>query len=440
MRSELLLAAGAAEAEYLHPPGAAGNFALLTRAKGGRVQQSIHPVTELRRVLCDLDRSNDTWISQNRFVGHSRRAVDLLHIGLLFTDLDTYRHNWAIGKSPDQLVEIVLKHCATAGIPLPSLLIYSGRGLQAKWLLKGALPREALPRWNVCQRFLCERLLLVGADPKATDACRVLRLVSTVNSKSGEVCREVYCQRGSDGHPVRHDFEVLAGLLLPFSRQEVEQRRNNYKSVNWRKRWSERTELETFCGRQLAWDRLSDLRRLALMRGGLAEGWRMEFLFWSINFLLLSGAATSASMYREARSLVHELAPGWSDYRSQELMTLYAKARQHEAGKKIDFNGKKYSPLYTPKNQTLIEKFEITEDEQRRLRTIITPKIKNERKSKKLMDQRRAGGVLSREVYLLQSNAKRLKALELRSQGRSIRDIAKELDIGKSTVGRYLHR
>jgi hypothetical protein len=36
------------------------------------------------------------------------------------------------------------------------------------------------------------------------------------------------------------------------------------------------------------------LRTLAALRGGVAEGERMQHLFWRLNFLLLSGATHTA--------------------------------------------------------------------------------------------------------------------------------------------------
>ncbi|WP_334170178.1 hypothetical protein [Zoogloea sp.] len=138
-------------------------------------------------ILGMVDQTRDTWLTQAEFMRPNRRVVNLARVGLLFADLDTYRQPWAAGRTPEQLAAAVLYHCAQEGIPTPSLLVYSGRGIQAKWLLDGTLPRQALPRWNACQRYLVDRLSGLGADPQAKDASRVLRLVSTVNTKSGDV-------------------------------------------------------------------------------------------------------------------------------------------------------------------------------------------------------------------------------------------------------------
>ncbi|RYF51054.1 MAG: replication protein, partial [Cytophagaceae bacterium] len=129
-----------------------------------------------------------------------------------------------------------------------------------------------------------------------------------------------------------------------------------------------------FSGRRLPWHRLEDLRALIIRRGKVKEGLRMRFLFWFLNFLVLSGACNSTTLYYEAAELAKEIDPTWN-YRSQELMTLYSKAKAFAAGERVEFNGRRYPSLYTPRNDTLIDLFEITTDEQRGLPTIISPEM-----------------------------------------------------------------
>lgn len=206
----------------------------------------------------------------------------------------------------------------------------------------------------------------------------MLRTIETVNSKSGEVCRVVHVTNDTDGQPVRYNFEYLAEALLPAARWTIEQQRQEHSERVKRKPkpfhlvpGGKADNLRGFSGRQLAWDRLEDLRKLAELRGGVNEGSRMQHLFWRLNFLLLSGATNSKQMYHEASALARELDPQWNS-RSKELMTLFCKAKAFEAGEKVSFGGKDYPPLYTPKNGTLINLFRITVDEQRQLKTIIS--------------------------------------------------------------------
>ncbi|CCJ51896.1 replication protein [Bordetella parapertussis] len=404
--AQLALFGPADEAGAYHDPGRSGFFSLLVHADGEK-RQSSHRLGHMPAILGLIDTTRDTWMTQAEFMRPNRRVVNLARIGLLFADLDTYRQQWAAGRTPEALAAAVLHYCAQEGIPAPSLLVYSGRGIQAKWLLDGTIPRQALPRWNACQRYLIDRLAALGADPQAKDASRVLRLVNTVNTKSGNVCRVVHVEAGQDGEPIRYSFEYLAETLLPVARWTIEQQRKDRAERRQLKLLpgSKADNLRGFSGRQLAWDRLEDLRKLAELRGGVREGERMQHLFWRLNFLLLSGATHSGQMYHEAAALAGELDASWS-YRSKELMTLYAKAKAYEAGEKVSFGGKEFAPLYTPKNDTLINLFQISDDEQRHLRTLISSTMAAERHREREKARRRVAGAIDRETYESRSAAR----------------------------------
>jgi len=412
MSSQLALFTASSEADLFHDPNRGGFFSILVQGET-RKYQSSHKLSDMHRVLGLVNPTRDTWISQAEFMAPNRRVVNLARIGLLFADLDTYRLPWALGRSPEALAQSALYLCLEEGVPPPSILVFSGRGLQAKWLLNRPVPRQALPRWNACQRHLIDRLKVIGADVAAKDASRVLRLVETVNSRSGEICRVVHLESGEDGHPLRYDFEDLAEALLPVARITLEEQRKarKLKVLNGGKK----SNLRAFSGRQLAWDRLEDLRRLAVMRGGVKEGERMTHLFWQINFMLLSGVTNSFQMFHEARALARQIAPGWVGHRTQELSTLYLKAKQFEAGERVEFLGKKLPPLYTPRNQTLIDLFHITDDEQKVMRTLICKDIALSRRRerdrerhmrldreaarKRAETRRRAAGAIDRATY-----------------------------------------
>ncbi|HGM7086370.1 TPA: replication protein [Pseudomonas aeruginosa] len=425
-----------------HDSTRSGFFSLLVDSRGGK-RQSSHRLADMPKVLNLLDKKIDTWISQAEFIRPNRRVVNLLRLGLLFADLDTYRVPALASRKPDELAASVLFFCSDTGLPAPSILIYSGRGIQAKWLLEGTIPRQALPRWNACQRYLVDRLAHVGADSMAKDASRVLRTVETVNSKSGEVCRVVHVQTGTDGQPIRYNFEYLAETLLPAARWTIEQQRQEQAETRTKKKpfllvpGNKADNLRGFSGRQLAWDRLEDLRKLAELRGGVGEGSRMQHLFWRLNFLLLSGATNSKQMYHEAAALAREVDPQWNS-RSKELMTLFSKAKAFESGERVSFAGKDYPPLYTPKNDTLINLFGISTDEQRQLKTIISSEITLERDRARQEARRRAAGAVSREAFLKAAEGRRAQAQALRTRGLSVRDIAAQMGVSKSAVGRYL--
>ena len=204
---------------------------------------------------------------------------------------------------------------------------------------------------------------------------------------------------------------------------------------------TKRAGLKRFSGRQLAWHRLEDLRRLAELRGGYKAGERMQHLFWQLNFLLLSGATNQNQMWHEAAALAHAIDSQWG-YRTDELSTLYQKAKEYEAGQKVEFNGKKYPPLYTPRNDTLINQFCITDDEQRNLRTIISRDIAKERHAARDTVRRREAGAVTKDEYnstrAAEMQQRKKQALELRERGMNYRSIAHELKVSLATVHKYL--
>ena len=124
----------------------------------------------------------DNWITQAVFRKPNRRKVNLAHVGTCFVDLDYYNteHGYC---EPELIRDLVLQHCESMKIPFPSLVIDSGRGLQVKWY-HNPLPRQALPRWDAVQKHLNEQFRALGADTKARDASRVLRVVRTVNKRT----------------------------------------------------------------------------------------------------------------------------------------------------------------------------------------------------------------------------------------------------------------
>ena len=399
-----------------HDPSRDGYFSLLWVEGDGKEQRS-HRLELLPSVLAATPLNRDTWIGQNEFTRPCRRAVHVLHIPLCFVDLDTY----AVGVKgdPEVLARRVVAHCREEGVPVPSLIVYSGRGLQAKWLFDRPIPRQALPRWNLCQKTLVAKLALYGADANARDVSRVLRLEGSINSKSGHIVRVVHIEQ-RDGAPLTYGFDALADQVLPVARQLIIDERKRWAAIKL-EREAERAlrpargprlqlieggrqpgQLRRLPDTQLAWDRLNDLRLLARIRGGIKPGERMTYLFWMINFLLLSGATRHDEMHKEALALARRIDPSWTLDESA-LSTLHDKARQYADRRPVEYNGRLLPALYTPTNARLIEIFSISSDEQKQLVTIIDDDEKKKRHRDRDTERRRAAGAVDRETYLSQA-------------------------------------
>jgi hypothetical protein len=396
-----------------------------------KIQHS-YRLSDMPQVIEALDPNRDTWISQAEFFRPNRRVVYLLRLNLCFVDLDTYKTPWKVYK-PDVMASVIRGFCQDEDIPEPSLILYSGRGLQVKWLFEKPLPRAALPRWNAIQKQLVASLERFGADPGARDASRLLRLVDTINTRSGERVRVLWVN-DREGEVSHYGFDYLAESILPIDRDtlrkqrdEREERRKEFPLLKGGKTGN----LRTFSGRQLSWDRLEDLRTLTKLRGwthsSIPHGYRSKYIHWCLNFLLLSGAVHSSQLFHEAQALVREVCPDFNKDVRSVLSTLYRKAQAYEAGEKVEFESRRYPPLYTPRNSTLINLFSITEDELKHLRTIVTKAEAAERDRKR--HRKNTNRVTYLETIKETAEQRRAQARLLRAKGLSWSEVGKELGI-----------
>lgn len=377
--------------EYLQP-GRPGWFSVLAKDQAGMAQAS-YPLEALPAVVELADADKDTWLTQAVFRLPNRRAVNVRDVGLLFADLDTYRTPGLVGKTPEELAALLLIYCGQEGLPAPSIVLYSGRGLQAKWLLSASVEAGGLVEWNQAQLALVRLLEPFSADQAARDISRVLRLDRTVNTKSGERCRVVHVTGGLEACPARYDFEELRAVLCGREASEPT-RPQRASSPSTRPRILALPAEFNF--RRLNWYRLYDLRDLWAARGGVPEGFRELSLFWELNFLLRAEPGKAGDLWREAQTLAAQIAPGVGFYQASDLSTLYQRAQAWRNGETCEFQGREYPPLYTPRNQYLLDLFRIEPAEERGLRTIIS----RAEKYRRAIEKARAAGVRAREEYL----------------------------------------
>jgi hypothetical protein len=230
---------------------------------GRQIRQRCYRTDRLSWLVEDgVDVATDNWISQGIFRRRNRRVVNLRCISVNFADLDYYKLPELAGRSADSVVRALKLACADRGLPQPSLILDSGRGLQVKWLYANAVPAAALPRWQAVQNEIGRQLTDFGADPQARDAIRVLRLERTTNAKAGRIVKVV------DYQPVRYDFELVCLKILPFTAEEVhsqtsEQKQDRLESeVGARPRDVAAGGMHRWGQRHLNWDRYQDLVRL----------------------------------------------------------------------------------------------------------------------------------------------------------------------------------
>ena len=457
--------APAHEALYYHDPNRSGFISILARLESNRLQQRSHMISDLpKRIAEYAAHHRDAYISQNEFRKPNRQVVNLLRLTSHFIDLDTYRVQALANHSPESLTEHVLLSLYDMGIPEPSLVVYSGRGLQLKWLLERPIPAGAAPRWKAVQDSLWRHLEQLGADQNSLDISRVLRIVGSVNERSREVVRITHTNRlpalGGTLLPngvVAYPFDLFADTVLPRERQVLVGRLHRKNDGSTRVAANENafavstTEVHTtspekahtrgspalaLSASQLAWDRLDDLRTLFRLRGwsgGAPAGQRNTPMFLAACFLATSQVTTD--LMSNLIVLAREFVPTWTN---AELRSCVSSALSRAAaagqGELVEYNGEAVTPNYRFSNDTLIDWLAISAAEQCQLKTIIGDEERRSRDRERKAAQRREEQCLTREQYEARAELRKVEICKLRENGMRVPDIAAQLGVSVSMI------
>lgn len=433
-----------------NPKELGGLVVVARRRRSGAWDQDFLPLQEVRATFTQRRAANtDHYVSEGVFSEASRLTVHFKRIGASFADLDTYKMGHLKGRPAESLCHLLLDFCYSHNIPEPSIVVFSGRGLQVKWCYTAPVPAAALPRWQAVQARLCSLLATFGADRGALDASRVLRVVGSVNQKSGEVVRVVHCASTPTmggtrlgHHMVGYDFDEFATTILPYPR-EVQKHRP--PTVARPAECAPRVDqlLRPLSARSLAWDRLHDLMRLAEMRGwtrGAPHGYRNDPVF--LGAVFLSHAVLDLQNFdQEVEALARMFAPQWSPREVAQCVTSVKRRLSRAfAGETVMFNGREVDPRYKYTNKRIIELLDITPKEQEGLKTIIGPREKTERGNRRKADWRekaRASGKLSpKGEGRRRKRARGADALKLREEGHTWEEVKRRLGFNTADAAR----
>ena len=430
-----------------------------------------HHITHLHRAINCVGLNCDTFFTINLFKKRSRKQEFLRWINAVYIDCDFKDPTLSAADK----VALAKKVCLEKVGFLPSIITSSGNGLHLYFLFTSPIKASGLVRWKLVQKEFCARLQEIHADPKALDASRVLRLPGTINTKNNTRCSVVYFTRDKNDSDIvqRYSFDELADKVLPVERVVIKCRRKTkaerqaeYLKKKAKREQQHKENLEKILKslhvknakagadselskkmKLLSTNvmRYTDLMTLLYMRskatGVVPKGARNELLFWIMNFACLSELVSSKDFYAETAKIAKMIDANW-DYESNgNLSTLYGKLLQHEQGKTIKVFNRDFPTLYTPKNDTLIRRLIITDDEQNHLKTLISSeKLKERNKSKvkqRREKQRRDKGIMSREEYLQRKNDK-IKLVEYFKNFMTTKEMIKFLGFSRSSIYSYL--
>ena len=158
-----------------------------------------------------------------------------MQICAAYSDLDYYKIPQWHGCDPVTVAHAALNTLETRNIPLPTLILFSGRGLLLLWL-HNPLSVAVLPVWAIVQKRIHAVLMPFGADQLAMDVARVFRIIGSTHSKTGESVRLIWSLLPVDSL-VRWPFDTLVDRIMPLTRQEYDDRRiQRVKELEQRRR------------------------------------------------------------------------------------------------------------------------------------------------------------------------------------------------------------
>ena len=344
----------------------------------------------------------DVYISQNTFNNRSRRLIHLKELKALYIDIDCYKVNLS-----KEAVKYFMENDLYGQIPVPNMLVDSGRGLYYIIFLENTVA-EDLPKWQLIEKYLYEKLKDLGADNKALDATRVLRVVGSTNSKNNELVKVI------DTYDYQYTLDEIIENYIP---EVNEDRKEKQKPKGVRKKGRKKKFVSLFNLYNLYYTRFKDIKKLVEIRNYEMTGYREITLFLIRYFL---------NVYHGDDDLVMEevIEINNSFTEPLEINEVFNATRSGAIGAT--------ERVYKYSNDKLIKLLDITPSEQKEMATIIGKSEKYYRNNKNRREQRR------NEEGLTNKEAERIKnekdILELKRKKYTLKQISKELNLSISYV------
>lgn len=284
----------------------------------------------------------DVYVSQSLFSRKARRTTTLRHLPVAYVDCDCY--HVGLEDQEEEALKMALRICAASGIPEPTEVTFSGRGLHLRWMLKGKRVRawvENIVLWNLVQDALVKAFEPIGADPCAKDACRVLRPDGSINSRNGH---NVHSRPISQQEYTLDQLSQALGVTLPARRKA---------------RHLKPAQPRAFTLKKEGQRRMADIGKLNVYRGGFREGCRNWAVFMYACCARLAGLAEEIA-WADVLSLNQDFSPPLPAGEAQGCL-------------RSAFEGNRETGTpYKFQSARIAEKLRVTPAEERGLSTIIS--------------------------------------------------------------------
>lgn len=409
--------------------------------------------------LACLRGEKDIYISQNIFSKHGSYTKDnVAHLNAMYVDIDYY--NTKFGNLEPEVMAAKLKLLKFSGdtsIPEPSLYISSGRGLYLIWLLDRQYNKDTYSNeryWNNLEALLVNQFKDCGSDMAVKDTTRILRLLGSINSKTGKVVRVI---AGDLDNPKRYKMDYLYNAVKNYEEQVVVEqaelksnkrpKKDASKSAPNPSKTRKREGLGTSVSkmRSVFLNRVYDLEQVVEYRRingciGIGEtGWRDKLLFLHCLYNCYAGNTVDYAI-NKALELNKKLSIPLKEHKLTSKKNTLEKARNayfgsiKNRGFRVQDDG-----VYRYTTSKIIEMIGLTDEEQDNIEliTLVNQEIKRSRKklkdAERYQNQLKARGEKPKKDKIVEM-CKKIKVLL--ESGMTQKEIAEKLGVSLRTVQR----
>ena len=350
----------------------------------------------------DLE-GKDIYISMNTFYKTYRRIDCLKELRACYIDLDIYNTKF----TKEQVMMNLEENYYNQSIPIPNFVMDSGRGLYLIWLIN-TVPSKALPLWKAIEEYLYKELKDFGADRKALDPTRILRVEGSINSKSNTMVKIL------DENDYIYDLRKIKKNFLPELQPSKNKKGRPKKTVYIHRE------------RSLYQARLNDLITICKLREYDLRGHRELILFLYRYYLCYFTEDTEKALQDTLELNSEFIVP----LREKEVISATRSAERVYL---------EQDKQYKYKNETLIELLDITEQEQMKLSIIFSKEEYKRRdreyQKKKYQEKLKKEGKITKQEEL---KILRKKIKTLRAKGLLNKEISEQMNIPIKSLERHI--
>lgn len=389
-------------------------FTHIVQASNGAMKR-LEAISPIEINSKEYKNKKDIYYTPNTFNSPIKREREYLwQLHRFYIDIDHKAGTEPI--DPFEVVGAVEQLVEEKKIPQPTEYINSGRGIHIYWDINNC-HIMLLDLWEKIENHLfntikeLERSIKnISVDTRVKDPTRLLRLPGTINSKSNSKCYSMLKNEGN----IYNIFDL----------------KKAYIKVNkqYKKNKSKITYLPTKNLYTLNMSRIEDFKHIVSLRNGDIKGYRNTLIMlYSYHYRLVNEVTVE-----ELIKVTKEFNKSFKEpYKAKELVAVCRSVNRTVKHFQED-NSKGYK--FT--NEYIINALDLQEHEQRELLTIISTRVKYDRKNKKRNEARRnEKGLTSRQ----QGKKDRINSiLELKQQGYNQSKIAEKLGITRQAVSKLL--